>query len=73
MVNLKISLRSIGDELQYRRDGSFKQLEMIVVLKSEVGCKLARSSTTDAETKHKKVITKRTSDAQVLGLEAIPT
>lgn len=57
MVNLKISRRwswsiAVTEEeeegvvvAQYRRDGSFKQLEMMVALKSEGGCKLARSST----------------------------
>ena len=50
MVNLKISARSRGEEkLQYLKDGLWRQLVIIVELKSGGGCKLLRSSTTDAE------------------------
>lgn len=48
MVNLKMESRSIGDEPQYLREGFFKQFETMVVLKSEGGCKFARSSMTVA-------------------------
>jgi hypothetical protein len=47
MVDLKISLRAAGEELQYLKEGLRRQLVVIVELKSGGGCKLARSSTTD--------------------------
>lgn len=50
MVDLKISMRSKGEEeLQYLREGLLRQLLLMVELKSEGGCKLLRSSTTEAE------------------------
>lgn len=49
MVDLKISSKSIGEELQYLRDGVLKQLVWMVELKSGGGVKFFRSSITDGE------------------------
>lgn len=50
MVNLKISGRNNGVKLmQYLREGLVLQLFKTVVLKSGGGCKLLRSSMTEAE------------------------
>lgn len=47
MVDLKILTRLVV-ELQYRREGLWRQLLVMVVLKSGGGCRLFRSSTTVA-------------------------
>lgn len=47
-MDLKILRRLKGVELQYLREGLFRQLFVSVELKSEGGCRLSRSSTTVA-------------------------
>lgn len=50
MADFHISVRfGIEDELQYLREGLFKQLTVMILLRSGGGCKLFRSSISDAE------------------------
>lgn len=74
MVDLKISSRSIGEEvLQYLRDGFWRQFFMIVELKSWGGFKRLRSSITDAdrvaETENEIVNSRMTKVAEMEAME----